>query len=103
MSTPVPPLSRAPVAGPQYMDVMDDHMREMADLDDELARAVADERYEDAAAHKKELEGFMATDVMFAALTELEEATTEERCGRLRPWRSHGWPFYWVERLARTV
>ena len=61
------------------MEELDEQAREVADLDDELMRAVAEERFMDAAALKKDLDRFAEGDVLFKAVEELDSALEDER------------------------
>lgn len=63
------------------MEDLDEQSREVDDIDDEMMRAVAEERYVDAAALKKDMDRFVAGDALYSAMEELQAATDEERWG----------------------
>jgi len=44
-----------------------------------MDRAVADERYGDAAALKRDMDKFVASDLVYGALMDMETALAEER------------------------
>lgn len=85
----------------KYMEELDEQAREVADIDDELSAAVAEERYVDAAALKKDMERFMAEDTVYAALMGLQEALEEERyadAAKIRDEAATGLVGWWVGR-----